>query len=318
MNNDVLRIPFLPEDINEMAANINDDCSTSGNTPVNDSSVHSTEETRDSDSIVAEPPAVANNNEAAVGPVSLEKDPGSEEIPDDLHILNAPSPYAPPTNDDQQGDLQKFMEDQSKLEPHDHSAFVFMLVQATFPYWAIDTKMPYEPYLNMKARSKQYINLKIKKKMIVKEIERRDANKSKNSKNKLIPELMKVLSEVITDDIEDESYLLYCERLLREQCRAFIGKRVETVVIRTNSDDRMRVILMFQVPDIVNKYRLTQYTKKRIAMDGRKSQAYLDAEFEGTSIKLFNDKSWIPKSQALIDLHPGFEHEREYPLRDGM
>jgi hypothetical protein len=148
---------------------------------------------------------------------------------DDLDVWNPKDPsYTPPVEDLEKGDLQRFMEDETYLAPGDHRSYVFMLVQSTFPDWNIPRKTPYfeNEMKDLKAKKpREYQALKTVKRLLVKEIRRRDDSLGRNAKNKTISALFEELERLPLRDPRDMLYLKYRERELRTTIRAFIQKR---------------------------------------------------------------------------------------------
>jgi hypothetical protein len=148
---------------------------------------------------------------------------------DDLDVWNPEDPrYTPPVEDIEKGDLQRCMEDETYLAPGDHRSYVFMVVQSAFPDWNIPRKTPYAENEMKELKDKkprEYQALKIVKRLLVKEIRRRDDSLGRNSKNKTISALFEELERLPLRDPRDVLYLKYRERELRATIRAFLQRR---------------------------------------------------------------------------------------------
>ncbi|GAX20685.1 hypothetical protein FisN_32Hh074 [Fistulifera solaris] len=160
------------------------------------------------------------------GSVSFDE---NETAIDDLDVWNPEDPrYTPPVEDMEKGDLQRYMEDETYLAPGDHRSYVFMLVQSAFPDWNIPRKTPYFENEMKELKDKkprEYQALKIVKRLLVKEIRRRDDSLGRNSKNKTISALFGELERLPLRDPRDVFYLKNRERELRATIRTFLQRR---------------------------------------------------------------------------------------------
>lgn len=282
-------------------------------------------------SVARQPPAAADDgsvssveDEAEVAP------PPAAATVDVWETLNPESDYAAPKIDAEKGSLQKFMEDARKLKPTQTYPYTYMLCQIQFRDWAIVQQKPYLEYESEQVKDKKlrgHQSLKPAKDLIVREIKRRNPAYKASAKNKTSNELIATLSqpEMKLVDAADIAYLKYRERDMRDVLSNFLKSKFpaatssDSTAIATSNmtrGDRMRAALLFTDNHIVDAYRQTQLTKDQLALDGRNSVEYLQAQFDAKAVSKFNDPSWIPRSKSYPLLHEHFTDEVEYPFRD--
>jgi hypothetical protein len=280
----------------------------------------------DDDSGEPMPPLGSNNNNNNNN--SQEEEKEHEEDDDevlDVSTLNPdpPVPYRPPSREEEKGELQKYVENQSNLDPKQKSTFLLMVASAALSF-TVDDWEPYKSYQEFSKQKKSasgFKSIKPSKELITMEIKRRNPNHRVNKKNRKINNLIDELYGTL-EDPRDLDWIKHQERVLRVAFIAKVNNAKETTAAVSKSKtvpvtrhDRMRFICMFQDDDIVEAYRKTQEVLARTQLDARNSDAR-PHDFYDLAVAKFNDSAWVPASEVDSDLHEDFAEPIQYPKRD--
>jgi hypothetical protein len=263
------------------------------------------------------PPLGSNNNQNVPDDDVAEEE--QEEVLDVESLNKLSTHYVVPTREEEKGELQKFMENDSKLKPAQKMIFVVMVASAALGF-TVDEWEPYKTYMdiNRQKKGQGWKSLNPTKQLVVMEIKRRNPQFKANIKNKSLTDLMNELQNTLTDS-KDVDYICHMERRQRQNITAMINNLQDKTAPKEKPQqqtrhDRMRLICCFQDEDIVEAYRLSQEVMVRSQLDARNSeQRALD--FYDLIVAKFNDSDWVPQSESDPGLHEDFAEQHEYAKR---
>jgi hypothetical protein len=265
--------------------------------------------------------ATTNNNNNNNNQEDEEEEEEEEEVLDVATLNPDPVvPYILPGREEDKGELQKFVEDQTKVNPR-HKTIYILMVAASVLSFTVEDWEPYKTYLEIsrhKKGSSGFKSIKPSKELVVTEIKRRNPQHKTNTRNRLTSQLMNELENTLTDP-RDIEWIKYQERILRKAFIAKINNSKEGAAKPDKSTpqtrhDRMRFICLFQDEEIVSAYRKTQEVWVRTQLDGRNSDQRPD-DFYDLAVAKFNDTTWVPSSEVDGDLHEDFAEPVPYPKR---
>eukprot|EP00980_Cylindrotheca_fusiformis_P025389 scaffold13560_cov161-Cylindrotheca_fusiformis.AAC.9 len=169
-----------------------------------------------------------------MSPVSAAQEVSSIVI--DMEDANPNCDYVPPRaeeGEEQQGELQKRLEDQSKIPADQANSYVYMLVQCQFPEWDIELQEPYMTYIseemkNNRSKPAGYRALLCKKQHAIDEITRRNPQFKPNKKNNTVAIFLNILKKSLKlHDDRDIAYLKYRERNLRSAIQNYLDRHAK-------------------------------------------------------------------------------------------
>lgn len=209
---------------------------------------------------------------------------------------------------DGKGPFQLFFEDDQNVKPKDQIKWILMVA-------GIDSKSSH-PFSAITKKHKT-IFLPTKETYGT-EIKRRNPDAKVNLSNTKIDVLKEMLrTSPAIDDPRDNEFISnkvkQYEMIFQAQCES--GSRGDMEKQgdgRQTMKDRLRFILAFEDDAIISKYRTSQNINGRQLTDARNSVNRESTFFEAISDKC-NNQSWVPKTEALPNLHDDFAESFECP-----
>jgi len=245
----------------------------------------------------------------------------------DIQPVALASPYSEhSTNDDDSvssgsnniGELQTYMEDDSKVPPSERVTLMISLCFAYIPGFTTDV----EPYNNpiFNKRKKQH---KPNRHCLKNEINRRDpAYKGHHNFN--IQKFLEILQKdsFTLPDVDmaylkkmEATYRKACEKKVTEDQHNNMTEASQPTTGRLTVELRLRLIEAMMSDEAKVKLLSTQECLSRQQLDARNSEMAVEDYF-ATVARVFNDQDWIPTTTPLPDVHQELATAIQIPLRN--
>ena len=222
-------------------------------------------------------------------------------------------------NDDDScaGDLQLWLSDDTKVKPSDRTLTMINLAQCYIKDFSTDVA-PFNHKVFDKCKKQHKTHLPTLKK----EVKRRDLKFAMS--NKTMAEVLEFLQD---DDnklsAKDLSYLerqvgIYktaCEARINEQEGSATNVDPSAPAVNITMDDWYRVVEALLCDTAKAHMLKTQECLTRPELDARNS-AVAVADYFDIAANMFNDKTWVPHTTAMPDLHPDLAESRALPLKE--
>ena len=194
-------------------------------------------------------------------------------------------------DDNTPGELERFVEDDSKVEPENRTAYYLMLGEGNVPDFNLDE---FESLADRAGKKKQ---TKFTKAMAVTEIKRRNPRSKVNKNNKTLKELLNMLYAL--DEEKDIAYIRKKVAMVKKTFERIIaGKEANAPASSYLSrDDRLRWVGLDQRDDVLELFHKSQEPPTREELDAGETPTNI---YHTTKVELFND----PSVEVILDAVP--------------